>query len=112
MKLKGALLGVAALLAFAPSFAHADLVPSGGDDSAAIQAAIDGAGSGGTVTLGAGTFLIGTQLTIGNGVTLVGKGRDETVLKYTGSEGSSGRVAKIQDYGILSSVTVTGGKVN
>ena len=44
MKLKNVLSVVAGLLAFAPSFAHADLVPSGGDDSAAIQAAIDGAG--------------------------------------------------------------------
>lgn len=89
------------------------LSPSGSDDVGAIQAAIDAAGAGGTVTLGAGTFLINTQLMIGNGVTLIGQGRDKTTLKYNGAaDQTDSRVATISDGAVLSSVTVTGGKVN
>ena len=84
----------------------------GKDDSNAIQQAIDAAGEGGTVTLGEGTFLINTQLTIGNGVTLVGQGYDKTTLRNVAAQGSNSRVATISGNGVLSSVTVTGGAVS
>lgn len=113
MKMAKLLLAVAALLTLFPQLAPAALMPSGADDSAAIQAAIDGAGAGGTVTLGAGTFLLKSQLQINNGVTLIGQGWSETVLKYTGSaDQTTSRVATIKEGGVLSSVTATGGKVN
>ena len=112
MKLKNILASAAGLLVLVPTFARADIAPSGGDDSATIQAAINAAGEGGTVTLAAGTFLLNSQLTVNNRVTLVGQGRDATVLKYAGTADlEKSRVVTVEGYGVLSSVAVTGGKV-
>ena len=88
------------------------LQPSGSDDAGAIQQAIDAAGADGTVVLGEGTFLINTQLTIGNGVTLVGQGSDRTILKNVAALSNVSRVATVKDGGCLTSVTVTGGAVD
>ena len=77
-----------AALALAAGIASADLILPGADataTTAAIQAAIDAAGSGGTVTIGAGTFEIDAQLMVTNGVTLQGQGWDSTIIKQTAS---------------------------
>ena len=60
------------------------LSPSGVDDTAAIQAAIDAAPAGGTVTLGDGLFILTDELLIEKGITVQSEhGRDFTQLKQT-----------------------------
>lgn len=72
------------------------------DDTQALQAAIDAAAEagGGTVTVGAGTFLLtgteGAALTLREGVTLQGKG-STTVLKL--ADGTSGVDAVVRSVG-------------
>ena len=77
----------------------------------AIQAAIDAAvPTGGTVTLGAGTFEIDAQLMVTGGVTVVGQGWENTVIKQTTS-GATARCATVGDGGRLEGVTLTGGRL-
>lgn len=87
------------------------LLPSAtaADTTHAIQAAIDAAGSGGTVTLGAGTFEIDAQLMVTNGVTLQGQGWDSTIIKQTAS---GQRVATLDGGASLIGVTATGARLN
>ncbi|HVP60691.1 MAG TPA: hypothetical protein VMT11_09035 [Myxococcaceae bacterium] len=63
------------------------LAPSGGDDTSAIQTALDGCPSGQVVKLGPGTFKIsGDGLSIGrSGVVLRGSGPGQTILMKSGS---------------------------
>ena len=75
---------VLAVVASAVGVAFGDIIQPAGTAAKnveAIQAAIDAAGTGGMVELGAGTFEIDAQLLVANGVTLVGQGREQTTLK-------------------------------
>src|SRR3974390_904635 len=58
----------------------ATLSPSGGDDSAAIQAALDSCPSNQVVMLNAGTFIVNSYLLIHSSVTLRGSGAGITIL--------------------------------
>ncbi len=107
------LMTAAALLVAAPS-AFADVEPAGNPTATrqAIQAAIDAAApTGGTVTLGAGTFEIDAQLMVTNGVTLVGQGWDSTIIKQTAT-GNDKRCATVDGNAALQRVTLTGGCIN
>jgi hypothetical protein len=53
------------------------------DDTAEIQAALDAAGTGGTVYLPAGTYRLTGQLVVGSGITLLGAGPTASVLQQT-----------------------------
>lgn len=60
--------------------------PSGGDDSSAIQSAIDtvtGLPNGGTVQLAGGTYKVSANLIIKNNVAIVGAGHASTTLFHT-----------------------------
>ena len=103
------LMTAAALLVAAPS-AFADVQPAGTPAATrqAIQNAIDAAApTGGTVTLGAGTFEIDAQLMVTNGVTLVGQGWDSTIIRQTATD----RVATLAGDARLQGVTATGGRL-
>ena len=106
------LMTAAALLVAAPS-AFADIQPAGTPAATrqAIQAAIDAAPAGGTVTLGAGTFEIDAQLMVTNGVTLQGQGWDSTIIKQTAT-GNDKRCATVDGNATLQRVTLTGGCIN
>lgn len=58
----------------------ATLSPSGGDDSAAIQAKLDTCPVGQVVKLNSGTFSVNTYLLIHTGITLRGSGKGITIL--------------------------------
>ena len=78
---------------------------------AAIQAAIDTAAvanPAGTVTLGNGLFEIDAQLMVTGGVTLVGQGWDNTIIKQTAN---GQRVATLGGGSKLQGVTMTGGRL-
>lgn len=82
------------------------LEPSGEDDAAAIQAAIDAAApSRGTVTLSGGVFALGAELMVTNGVTLAGQGMAETTLRQTAPH----RVMTVKDGSRVEGLAVTGG---
>jgi len=60
--------------------------PSGGSDTAAIQAALDTAGASGignTVLLAPGSFNVGPLIMKNNGTNLIGSGRESTQLFFT-----------------------------
>jgi len=57
------------------------LSPSGGDDTSAIQTAIDNCPTGQVVKLNAGTFKISTPMTISRGITLRGAGMGSTIIQ-------------------------------
>ena len=104
---------VAAGVASATGMTFADITPAGSaaENTAAIQSAIDAAAvanPAGTVTLGNGTFEINSQLMVTGGVTLVGQGWDNTIIKQTAS---GQRVATLKDDSTLRGVTTTGGKL-
>lgn len=81
--MKTCIIGVSLLLSTA-AFASDPLMPSGGDDTAAIQNAIDTAPEGGTVTLGDGEFLITEQISIAKELTLTSaNGRGKTTIRQT-----------------------------
>lgn len=98
---------------FAFGSVTAAILPSGSDDSATIQSAIDAASADeGTVTLGEGLFQLQSQLMVTGGVTVVGQGYDKTVLKFAGTANtSSSRVATVSGGSALSRVAVTGASV-
>lgn len=104
---------VAAGVASATGVTFADITPAGSasDTRLAIQNAIDAAATAtvpGTVTLGNGTFEIDAQLMVTGGVTLVGQGWENTIIKQTAN---GQRVASLKDGSTLRGVTVTGGKL-
>jgi len=78
-----------------------------------IQDAIDAAApTQGTVTLGNGIFDIDAQLMVTGGVTLVGQGWESTTIRFAGTKaGNDNRVVNISG-GVVSHVTLTGGKVD
>lgn len=59
------------------------LSPSGGDDTSAIQDAIDACPHGKVVLLSKGTFTISRQLTVSSSITLRGSGMGATIIKGT-----------------------------
>ena len=61
----------------------ATLSPSGGDDSAAIQAKLDSCPSNQVVMLNAGKFIVNNYLLVHSGITLRGSGAGTTVLTKT-----------------------------
>ena len=95
----------------------ADAIKPGASASATrqtIQDAIDAAApSHGTVTLGEGVFEIDAQLNVTGGVTLVGQGWVNTVIKQTTkvTYGASSRCAMIDDEARIEGVTLTGGMI-
>lgn len=105
-----------AALALAAGLASADPILPVADISettAAIQAAIDAAANeapAGTVTLGAGTFRIDAQLMVTGGVTVVGQGWQNTVIRQTMS-GATARCATVSGGARLEGVTLTGGRL-
>ena len=105
---------LAALLC-AAGIASADpLLPAGtaSANTAAIQAAIDAAGNGGTVTLGAGLFEIDSQLMVTNGVTLAGQGWESTVIRQVaGTPSENTRVVTVSGGAKVERVTLTGGRL-
>lgn len=81
------------------------LMPSGGDDTSAIQNALNSAGTG-TVELGEGTFIIsGTAgITWSNGATLKGQGWDKTIVQG----GSCQRGFKLSGGSKIEGMTIQG----
>ena len=72
----------------------AALAPSGGDDSEAIQAKLDGCPAGQVVQLGAGSFIVNKRLLlIHSSVTLRGAGAGVTILSKT--NGATGRTSQV-----------------
>ncbi len=91
------------------SAGNAAIQPSGVDDTAVIQSAIDAvAPLQGVVSLDGGTFLLSSTLNVTGGVALVGRSRSETTLKQT----AMGSVVKLDNGSSLRSVTVTGGRTS
>ncbi|MGJ5203828.1 right-handed parallel beta-helix repeat-containing protein [Bradyrhizobium sp. HKCCYLR20261] len=72
---------------------HRRLVPSGADDSAAIQAALNAAPPGQVVALSPGTFIVNEPLLIHRPVTLRGAGAGATRLVKT--NGARGRTSMV-----------------
>jgi hypothetical protein len=68
----------------------ATLSPSGGDDTAAIQARLDSCPSGQVVMLNPGTFIVNNLLLLHSPITLRGSGKGSTILYKT--NGSHGRL--------------------
>ena len=107
-----------AALALAAGIASADPIQPGASPAAtrqAIQAAIDAAAAqspAGTVTLGAGLFEIDAQLMVTNGVTLVGQGWDDTIIKQVAATATANtRVVTLESGAVVKHVTLTGGRV-
>lgn len=71
------------------SVIYKTLSPSGGDDTAAINAAIANCPSGQVVKLNAGTFKVSREVTVKSGITLRGAGMGVTTLKGAAGMSSS-----------------------
>jgi Pectate lyase superfamily protein len=71
----------------------ATLSPSGGDDSAAIQAALNSCPTSQVVMLSAGTFTVNNYLLIHSSITLRGSGAGQTILRKT--NGARPRTSKV-----------------
>ena len=79
-----------------------------------IQDAIDAAApTHGTVTLASGLFEIDAQLNVTSGVTLVGQGWENTVIKQVTqvTYGANSRCAMLDDGAKLNGITLTGGTI-
>ena len=72
---------------------YATLSPSGGDDSAAIQAKLDSCPSGQVVMLNPGTFIVNNYVLIHSGITLRGSGAGVTILNK--ANGAQGRLSTV-----------------
>ncbi|MCX7599644.1 MAG: right-handed parallel beta-helix repeat-containing protein, partial [Armatimonadetes bacterium] len=77
-----ALVWIASLAAAA--VAYAKVIAVSGNDSAAIQAAIDTAGPGDTIRLAAKAYLLSSPVTLKSRLRLLGAGRDKTALRFAG----------------------------
>jgi hypothetical protein len=71
----------------------ATLAPSGGDDSAAIQKAINRCPAGEVVLLKPGTFTISSPITVKSGITVRGAGMGATVIRGMAGMGGNWVVA-------------------
>lgn len=74
------------------------------DATVLIQTALDGCEAGDEVRLGAGIYEISAQLTVANGVTLVGEGWERTVIRQTAT---TNRVVMIDGGARIERVTLT-----
>src|SRR5258707_11686952 len=82
------------------------LSPSGGDDSATIQAAVNACPAGQMVMLGPGTFIVNSSfILIKKGITLRGSGAGVTILSKT-----NGAIARTST--VVSGTIATGGPLN
>lgn len=70
---------------FSPSDSHARVINSSSGSTNAIQSAINQASAGDTVMIPAGTFTYSGTITISSGITILGAGKNATVLKKSGS---------------------------
>ncbi|HEU4557435.1 MAG TPA: right-handed parallel beta-helix repeat-containing protein [Longimicrobium sp.] len=100
--------GLPELLA-SPPFAEAQLTPSGGDDTGAIQAAL---ASSQRVRLGPGTFRMSGIIQVGTGQSIVGCGPERTTVQVTTATGPaffhlSGSGAAIEELTLRGSLSVT-----
>jgi len=80
--------------------------PSGGDDTAALQAAIDACPAGQIVKLSPGTFKVSSSFRMGKygyGITLRGAGMGATTIRGTANFKSAGFVLSIHPYNEYSS---------
>ncbi len=112
--MKARIITLASMVAAVYAACAAEITPSGGMDTSTIQAAIDAAANvspAGTVTLGTGTFLIDSQLMVTGGVTLVGQGWENTIIKQTAT-GADKRCATVDGGAAIRQVTLTGGCIN
>ena len=104
-------------IAAAPGALQADILPSATPAATrqSIQDAIDAAAGEnpvGTVTLGNGLFEIDAQLMVTNGVTLIGQGWDNTILKQVAATATANtRVVTLEGGSAVKHVTLTGGRV-
>ena len=81
---------------------------TGATDAKTIQDLIDAAApTHGTVTLGSGVFYIDAQLNVTGGVTLVGQGWENTVIRA--AAGSAIRLAMVDEGATVAKLTLTGG---
>ena len=93
---------------------------TGETDRRTIQALIDAAAAkttakspAGTVTLDSGIFYVDAQLMVTGGVTLVGQGWDQTVLRQVSATPTADtRVVWIDDGATVGHVAITGGSVD
>ncbi len=104
----------AASLAIAAGVLRADILPSATPAATrqSIQDAIDAAAVAdpvGTVTLGNGLFAIDAELMVTGGVTVVGQGWNDTIIKQTAN---GQRVATLDGGARLEGVTATGGRMS
>ena len=84
---------------------------TGATDARTIQDLIDvAAPTRGTVTLGSGVFYIDAQLSVTGGVTLVGQGWENTVVRA--ADGSAIRLAMVDEGATVAKLTLTGGNAN
>ena len=91
----------------------ATLSPSGGDDTAGIQKALNSCGTNHYVQLGTGAFKIATQVVVPSNCELRGSGANQTVIQLSNTSGyqpialgnSSGNAAP----SISNDVSITGG---
>lgn len=84
---------------------------TGATDARTIQDLIDAAApTRGTVTLGSGVFYIDAQLSVTGGVTLVGQGWENTVVRA--ADGSAIRLAMVDEGATVAKLTLTGGNAN
>ena len=112
--MKARIITLASMVAAVYAACAAEITPSEGMDTSTIQAAIDAAAKvspAGTVTLGAGTFLIDSQLMVTGGVTLVGQGWENTIIKQTAT-GADKRCATVDGGAAIRQVTLTSGCIN
>lgn len=84
---------------------------TGATDARTIQDLIDAAApTRGTVTLGSGVFYLDAQLSVTGGVTLVGQGWENTVVRA--AAGSAIRLAMVDEGATVAKLTLTGGNAN
>ena len=90
---------------------------TGATDRRTIQALIDAAAAkttakspAGTVTLDSGIFYVDAQLNVTGGVTLVGQGWENTVIRA--ADGSAIRLAMVDEGATVAKLTLTGGNAN
>lgn len=119
MRLKNLFVGVFASAACAASADPIQPAENAAATTAAIQSAIDVAANlaePGTVTLGSGLFEIDAQLMVTGGVTLVGQGWNNTIIKqtvetYVSDNALATRVVTVSGGAKVEHVTLTGGRV-
>jgi hypothetical protein len=100
--------GLPELLA-SPAFAEAQLMPSGGDDTGAILAAL---ASSRRVRLGPGTFHTNGVIPVGTGQSIVGSGPERTTVQITAQDQLSflhlsGNGAAIEELSLHGSLSTT-----